>query len=139
MKFTIAHETARRLRICLERRKLSRLTADKLRLTIAGWPGIDGVTITPRIASVAIEYTGERKTLLARLAALDLSRLAVSARSRQDFISEERCRRKKCSPDLKRKCRQAGRILMEAAFDLLAPAPFQTGYHLLQMVKLAAR
>ena len=39
MKFTIAHETARRLRICLERRKLSRLTADKLRLTIAGWPG----------------------------------------------------------------------------------------------------
>lgn len=137
MKFTIAHETARRLRIRLKRRKLSRLTADKLRLTIAGWPGIDGVAITPQIASVAIEYTGERRALLTRLAALDLSRLAVSTRSRQDFISEERCRQKKCAPDLKH--RQAGRILMEAAFDLLAPAPFQTGYHLLQMARLAAR
>lgn len=137
MKFTIAHETARRLRIRLERRKLSHLTADKLRLTIVSWPGIDGVAITPQIASVAIEYTSERRVLLARLAALDLSRLVVSARSRQDFISEERYRRQKCAPDSKH--RQIGRILMEAAFDLLAPAPFQTGYHLLQMVKLATR
>lgn len=134
MRYRIAAESAHRIRIRIDQKKLTREQAEILRYAFSAMPGVTDVRIYPATSGCALTYSGDRGQLIRRLNAFRLENVTLLAREEQQHISAAEMRERKLAPELKRKLRM--RILAETAADALLPMPIQVSYHIYQMITL---
>lgn len=137
MEYLIAHETSKYLRLRARSGRFTPGQTEVLQYALADLKGISRVRLYPASGGIAISYrggAGNRDRILRKISALQFRNVEMFARKLGDTIDREELSRRKLSPEVKRRMR--GKMLAEAAMDLLMPVPVQIGYHVYQLVTL---
>lgn len=135
MRYTVEHANAHRLRIRLSRAPLGAEEQQILEYALGQIRGVERVTIYPATGGVVLEFPGGDMDLVRRkLDAFAYENVQYFARQSRQEITPDELHQRKLDAELKTKLRV--RILLEAAADMVLPAPVSLGYHAWQLITL---
>lgn len=140
MQYRIEHENRTRMRIRLCAGRLTDEQEQILRFAFSSIKGVTKVDVFPATAGVVFSWDkdseGCRERITERLDHFRFSNVELLARDLEEHpqISIDEVHQRKLDPVLKRKMRE--KILIETAFDIVAPMPLQVGYHIYQLITL---
>ena len=153
MKCKVVHETGGSLRVKILGRQLSYKEYEALHGLLEKAEGVQRIRTYWATGSIALNFRGDRERLLAtirgiseedlaaaveenRRALAELGKKEIEQNTPVDFVDLKKLKKqgKKMSSLWKRRLNR--RILIEAAADMILPAPVQVAYHAYQMLVL---
>lgn len=134
MNYVIEHETRHRLRLRSLAGGFSAQESEVLQFALSQMKGVKDVSIYRATGGIALTYEGDRNYIISRLDSLQYKNVTLFAEKLENKISKEELLERKLDSKAKRSLRK--RILVEAAADLILPAPVQLGYHMYQLITL---
>lgn len=153
MKCKVVHETGGSLRVKILGRQLSYKEYEALHGLLEKAEGVQCIRTYWATGSIALNFRSDRERLLAtirgiseedlaaaveenRRALAELGKKEIEQNTPVDFVDLKKLKKqgKKMSSLWKRRLNR--RILIEAAADMILPAPVQVAYHAYQMLVL---
>ena len=148
MKCKVVHETGSSLRVKILGRQLSYKEYEALHGLLEKTEGVQRIRTFWATGSIALNFRGDRERLLATVRGISEEDLAKAVEENRralaelgkntpvDFVDLKKLKKqgKKMSSLWKRRLNR--RILIEAAADMILPAPVQVAYHAYQMLVL---
>lgn len=136
MKYDIKHTTPHYIRIRFARNILNDIEAYNLKKILLDKSdlNIKKVIINKRPASLIIEHNGIQGDIEKFLDCIDLKNLNTDIPVFSDVITSKKELYKRMAPELRQKLRNE--IMLEAAMDVILPAPIGIAYHMIQLASL---
>lgn len=134
MNYVIEHENRHRLRLRSLAGGFSAQESEVLQFALSQMKGVKDVSVYRATGGIALTYEGDRNYIISRLDSLQYKNVTLFAETLENKISKEELLERKLDSKAKRSLRK--RILVEAAADLILPAPVQLGYHVYQLITL---
>ncbi len=126
MKFTIKHEIDGRMRVHLVQKRMSFREADTLLYYLEHLEGVRKAKVYEQTADAAIEYSGERKSLLAALHAFQYETAGVPESALENSGRELNSRYKE---------KLVWKVVLRACRRWLLPAPLRAAYTVLHSAR----
>ena len=150
MKCKVVHETGGSLRVKILGRQLSYKEYEALDGLLEKAEGVQRIRTYWATGSIALNFRGDRERLLATIRGISEEDLAAAVEENRRALAElgKKELEQNTPVDLKKlkkqgkkmsslwKRRLNRRILIEAAADMILPAPVQVAYHAYQMLVL---
>lgn len=137
MNYQIMHETSRSVRVRYAGARWSRQEAAALRDRLSQQEGVEQITVFPAVGGVYLEYGCSRSEALALLDGICEGDFTPLTQEEDNRITAEEMETRRLHPEVKKQMRNE--ILVEAAADLVLPAPAQFAFHLWQLAKLKSK